>query len=817
MPDRMPVVQRLDDGWTVQPLDGRGVPAAVRAAGAIPATIPGVVHTDLLAAGLIEDPCHGTNELLQKWIGSTSWRYRTTFDADLAADRIDLVFAGLDTVATVTLNGEVILRAANQHRSYRVDVRELLRARGNDLVVDFAAPVPHADWMSLQLGMRPHSNPHPFNAVRKMACSFGWDWGPDTSTSGIWRPVTLESWSTARLAEVRLVASLDGTTGRLAVHVIVERAGDEPLTLTASVAGQAATVTPEPGRTQVTLDLAVPDVRPWWPVGHGAQPLYDLAVTLTAADVVLDRTERRVGFRNVRIDTTADAAGVPFTLVVNDRPILVKGVNWIPDDVFPHRVDRARYERRLDQALAANVNLVRVWAGGIYEAEEFYRAADERGLLVWQDFLLACAAYAESEPLRSEIEAEAREAVARLGGHPSLVMLCGCNENLWGREEWGWEKRLDGRTWGAWYYHELFPAIVAELAPHVAYIPGSPFSPVPGAAANAEAHGSMHLWDTWNQLDYTHYRDYRPRFVAEFGWQGPPAWSTLTGALDDDPLTPESPGMQVHQKAENGNEKLTNGLVGHLPVPRAMPEWHWAMQLNQANAVRTALEWFRSLAPHCQGAIVWQLNDCWPVTSWAAIDSAGCEKPLWYAIRAAFAPRWLSIQPEPAGLVLAVGNDTDEPWAGVVQVRSHRFDGTVLAAVELEVELAARASVRLPLPAELAAPGEASSELLRAELDGVGADWFFAEYRDSALGPAELEVDVTPTPEGAAVTVTARTLVRDLTLLADIVDPEARADAALLTLLPGESATIHVTTQAADLAPFGRPPVLRTANERMTR
>lgn len=812
MAEKTPIVRPLHDGWTVRPLAGSGVPSVVRAAGEIPATVPGVVHTDLLAAGLIDDPCRSTNELLQKWIGSTSWRYRTVFDADLDADRADLVFAGLDTVATVSLNGSVILQAANQHRSYRVDVGELLRARGNEVVVDFAAPVSYADRMSLELGHRPHSNPHPFNAIRKMACSFGWDWGPDTATSGIWRPVTLESWSTARLVQVRPIASLDETTGRLAVHVTIERATDEPLTVAATVAGRTSALALEPGRTQAWLHLAVPDALPWWPVGHGAQPLYDLEVTLAASGVVIDRAERRVGFRNVRVDTTADEAGAPFTLVVNDRPILVKGVNWIPDDLFPHRVDRVRYERRLDQALASNVNLVRVWGGGLYEAEEFYRAADERGLLVWQDFLFACAAYAEEEPLRSEVEAEAREAVARLGGHPSLAMLCGCNENLWAYEEWNWQG-LEGRTWGAWYYHELFPAIVAELAPHVPYIPGSPFSPVPKTPSNAEAYGSVHLWETWNRLDHAHYRDYRPRFVAEFGWQGPPAWSTLVGALDDDPLAPESPGMQVHQKAEGGAEKLTNGLVPHLPLPHTMPEWHWAMQLNQANAVRCALEWFRSLAPHCQGAIVWQLNDCWPVTSWAAIDSAGREKPLWYAIRSAFAPRWLSIQPDTDGLVLAVGNDTDEPWTGTVRVSRYRFDGTEPASAELEVHLAVRASVRLPIPADVATPHRLTSELLRAELEGSRAEWFFAEYRDSELGPAEMEVDVAPTPEGAAVTVTARTLVRDLTLLTDVVDPAARADAALLTLLPGEAATIRVTTQAADLAAFGRTPALRTAND----
>lgn len=215
----------------------------------------------------------------------------------------------------------------------------------------------------------------------------------------------------------------------------------------------------------------------WWPIGYGEAVLYDVEVSLSSGETVLDTASRRVGFRDLRWDTTPDAAGTPFTLIVNDQPIYVKGVNWILDDAFPSRVDRDRYRTRLEQAKDANLNLVRVWGGGIYESEDFYDLADELGLLVWQDFLFACAAYSEEEPLRSEIEAEARENIGRLAHRASLVLLTGNNENTWGYEDWGWKLFLDRKTWGAYYYYELFPALVSELAPHVPYTPGSPFSP----------------------------------------------------------------------------------------------------------------------------------------------------------------------------------------------------------------------------------------------------------------------------------------------------------------------------------------------------
>lgn len=802
----------LHDGWSVEPLTGASIPRTVREAGAVAAVVPGTVHTDLLAADLIADPYLGTNEKLQEWIGSTSWRYSTTFTADTDnAGRTDLVFEGLDTVATVRLNGEVIHESRNQHRSYRVPVGERLVEGENRLEVEFAAPVPEADRASLELDYRPHVNHHPYNALRKMACSFGWDWGLDTSTSGIWRPVRLEKWSTARIVDSIVSATVQGSDGVVDLRIVVEVLDSTPLEVVATVGGVTSRAAVVDGEAR--LELRVAGAELWWPRGYGEAALYDLDVSLEASgEIVHDRTHR-IGFRTVRTETAADDAGTGFVIVVNEVPVYVKGVNWVPDDTFPHRIDAARYRERLVQAAEANINLIRVWGGGIFESEDFYAAADELGLLTWQDFLLACAAYAEEDPLYSEIVAESREAVIRLAAHPSLVVLNGNNENIWGHVEWGWQARLEGRTWGAGYYYEVFPALVAELAPHVVYTPGSPFSPDESMHPNDELNGTMHMWEQWNREDFPSYREHRPRFVAEFGWQGPPTWATLTEAMPDEPLTPESPSMLVHQKAMEGNVKLTDGLVAHLPLPNTMPEWHWAMSLNQAVAVRTALDWFRSLHPHNTGAIVWQLNDNWPVVSWAAVDGYGRKKPLWYALRASFAERVVSVQPEGDVLQISVSNDTGDMWAGPLRISRRTFDGEVLEDVVVDIDVPARSTVRIPMDIALGHAGDAAAELLVAEFGEERGLWFFVELRDSALRANELDAKARRVDGGIEVTITARVLVRELALLVDVADPAAEVDDMLITLLPGESHTFMIRT-TADLEPsrFLAPDVLRSAN-----
>ncbi|GIH94773.1 glycoside hydrolase family 2 protein [Planobispora siamensis] len=789
----------LEAGWTLRQAGG---PAPADLAGlreqAVPARVPGCVHVDLLAAGLIPDPYRGLNELDVAWVGRADWRYDTVVRSVPAGfERTDLVFDGLDTVARIRLDGVELGTTRNMHRSYRFDVTEIVR-EGAPLSVSFTSAYTEAEGLRDLLGARPNSYPEPFNYIRKMASSFGWDWGPTLVTAGIWRPVRLESWSTARLAGVRPLVTVAGGDGRVEAHVEVERTrtgADRELLLTVEVAGRTVRQAVPAGATSAVAALEVPRPELWWPRGYGEQALYGCRVVLSDAGTgdVLDRWERRIGFRSVELDESGDEHGTAFTLRINGQPVFARGVNWIPDDALPVRVTPQRYRHRLGQAAEAGVNLVRVWGGGIYEDHAFYDACDELGLLVWQDFLFACAAYPEERPLRGEVEAEARENVTRLSPHASLVLWNGNNENLWGFRDWGWEAGLAGDSWGEGYYLGLLPRIVAELDPTRPYSAGSPWSGSWERHPNDPAHGPSHFWEVWNRRDYTDYLNDVPRFAAEFGWQAPPAHATLRESLGDDQLGPASPGMLHHQKAEDGNGKLDRGLAHHFAAPASFDDWHFLTQVNQARAVATGIAHWRSHWPVCAGTVVWQLNDCWPVTSWAAIDGAARPKPLYHELRRLYADRLLTFQSRDGARVLAVDNQSPDPWEGAALVRRMLADGTCLAQERLPYSVPPRSVAVLPLPAGVAGIGDASRELLVADADGLRDLVLGCEDRDFAYPRAELDVRADPADGGLRVTVTAHSFVRDLLLQADRIDPGAVADRGLVSLLPGETVTIMVT------------------------
>ncbi|WP_240541603.1 glycoside hydrolase family 2 protein [Bifidobacterium callimiconis] len=883
----------LQSGWTVAALNPEVAPEPVRdaIAAGIDAVVPGEVTLDLVRAGLIDEPFDGDNETRQQWIGDVDWRYTCAFAwHDDGSDRHDLVAYGLDTVATVMVNGRYVGSTQNYHRVYRWDVRGLLRDGMNELTVTFASSVRESDMREQRLGYYPHTEHHAFNQLRKPSYQFGWDWGIDVANAGIWQAIGIDSWSGVRLAAVRPLVDVTGDgTGLLTTTVEIERAGNgrlmSPYDRAASMpavpvsvrvrgrnaSGDDVDVTVHgeiaQGRTTATLTATVPDADLWWPIGYGDQPLYDVDVT---AEEGAAAWRGRVGFRTTHVDTRADEVGRPFQIYVNDVPVHARGYNWVPIDAFITRGDRAFYERRFRDLVESNSNMVRAWGGSIYETDDFYDLADELGIMVWQDFMLACAAYPEDAETRAEIEAEARQQITRLCPHPSLIVWNGSNENYVAYSEWGGYKqalRDDDRPanaygygekgWGDHYYAELFPRLLAELDPTHVYLPSSPMSFTPFVDANKDVDGTMHIWDVWNRVDYRHYADYTPRFADEFGYQAPPAFSTLTRVVHDDVLEPFGTQMLVHQKALGGNYKLARGMRGHLTPGRiddvsyredgtrdwliptdewaSIEDWHWACQLQQAQAIRFGVEHMRSLEPVNAGTLIWQLNDDWPVVSWAAVDYYGHRKPMWHASRDFFAPRLATIQPRVSEraredrswegkkvatdhLALVLLNDTRSAWSGSWTVERRTLAGDVLATQRFDVTLDPISHVTLALNAEVGGFDDPTNEIIVATpCDDAFARVIHnpAEIIDQKLERSPLEAAARAVGGGYEITVTARAYARDVFCMVDKVDENASISGGMTTLLPGESVTWTVSGAAAGLDPtlFVAPNVLRCGND----
>ena len=696
----------LHSGWTLTAMNPEMAPAELcdPLVSGIPATVPGEAALDLLNAGLIDDPFDGDNETKQQWIGDIDWRFTCRFDwHDGGADRHDLVVYGLDTVATIELNSDPVAQTENCHRSYRFDINGLLHDGANELTVTFMSPVRYSDQAEQRRGYYPHTEHHAFNQIRKPSYTFGWDWGIDVANAGIWREIGIDSWSGVRLAEVRPLVdvSADGT-GILNVHVVVERAGkgrvmspmdahsqQKPVPVHVTLEGYGTMLEADgsvgQGRNETTITIAVPDAKLWWPIGYGDQPLY--AVSVTAGADLQAAWSGRIGFRTTHVDTRADEVGRPFQIYVNDVPVHAHGYNWIPDDAFISRISKRDYERGIRDLVEANANMVRIWGGGIYEDDVFYDLCDEHGIMVWHDFMLACAAYPEDAETKEEVEAEAREQIIRLSPHPSLIVWNGSNENYVAYAEWGGYKqalRDDDRKpndygygekpWGDYYYSELFPQLLADLDPTHVYLPSSPMSFTRFTNANWDTDGTMHIWDAWNRADYTVYADYTPRFADEFGYQAPPAWSTLVGAV----------------LATQRIDDVTIGAPGHRGFP---------------------------------------LDE--------SVATFG----------------------DPANeLIVATPSDD-------------AFPRVILNGAEI-------------IDQRLAAPADAFSATAGRTADGV------------------------------ELTVTARGYVRDLFCMVDKVDPAARVDEGMVSLLPGETVTLHITTShTGDPADFAEANVLRTAND----
>ncbi|HVU15957.1 MAG TPA: glycoside hydrolase family 2 protein [Candidatus Didemnitutus sp.] len=680
----------------------------------LPATVPGCVHTDLVAAKKIPDPFFGTNELGLQWIEERDWEYRGTFSvppALLSDEVVELVADGLDTVATVTLNGTEVARTDNMFVGFRWPVKSRLRPGRNEIVVRFESAMKYVRANSSFTPPREINDPvGGCVRIRKQQCQFGWDWGPRFVTAGIWRDLRLESWTANRLEAVRVTQHHD-SDGTVALSLAPETARPaDGLTFHASLklagkeVAQAYFGRAEAGQRI----LSVKDPQRWWPAGQGAQPLYDLTVTaLDAAGQARGSVHHRIGLRTIALDRSADQWGECFRFLVNGRPVFLKGANWIPAHSFVAGLTRRDYERDLRAAAAANMNCVRVWGGGIYEHEAFHDLCDELGLLVWQDFMFSCTLYPGDERFLANVRREADYQVRRLRHRASIALWCGNNEipglnpeSAEGELKKGYEA----------VFHEVLPQAVQALDGVTPYWPSSPWrGRFERSHENGEKSGDTHFWDVWHaRHPVKDYEKWSFRFVSEFGMQSYASPETNATFCPTHEGNVFGPAMENHQKNRAGNQIILDYVSRRYRFPRTQKDLIYLSQLNQAHCMQVGVEHYRRLMPRCMGAIYWQLNDCWPVASWSSIEFTGHWKALHFAARRFFAPALVTAH-VPGDEKPTIGNyrettvdevhlytvfDGPAPRSARLRWELWRLDGRRLAARSRAVKLVPGESVR---------------------------------------------------------------------------------------------------------------------------
>ncbi|MEJ2757315.1 MAG: glycoside hydrolase family 2 protein [Anaerolineales bacterium] len=655
-----------------------------------PANVPGGVHTDLLALDLIPDPFVGDNEKRVSWVAESNWEYLCQFDVIpeiFEQSQIWLVCDGLDTLATVSLNEQVLGKTNNMYRQYRWDVKKFLKPEGNIIHITFESPVQYiAEKESIR------SMPSVYHAIpggphlRKAPSQFGWDWGPKLPPIGIWKDIRLEGASDARLSEVHLRQIHQDNQIKITAALSLERLKDIPLRAKLSVTAPDGEVFEEAAsisdRNEATISLPIENPQLWWPNGYGGQPLYQIAVSLFKNDTLLEEKDYQLGLRTIELRQDEDQWGRTFEFVVNGVRIFAKGSDWVPADSFPTRVTDQQLEKLIHDAASTHQNMLRVWGGGFFEEDRFYDLCDRYGILIWQDFIFACSVYPLNDPdFVENLHIEVIENVRRLRHRTSLALWCGNNEMEWGWADWGWNRPelQDLKEAYDRYFHHTLPGWVDDEDPDHAYWPSSPSSGIPFEDPNGQKQGNAHYWDVWHGgKPFTAYRQQYPRFMSEFGFQALPPMDTIRTFADESEWNMTSYIMEQHQKNASGNSLMVKQMLDSFRLPKDFQSMVYLSLVLQAEGIRYGVEHWRRHMDRVAGTLYWQLNDCWPVASWSSLDYFGRWKALHYAARRFYAPVMLSIEDDPPQHGLYVTNDTQTKWQGTIDWTLETLDGNVL-------------------------------------------------------------------------------------------------------------------------------------------
>uniref|UniRef100_UPI004048449A beta-mannosidase n=1 Tax=Polaribacter sp. TaxID=1920175 RepID=UPI004048449A len=770
-----------------------------------PAEVPGNVFTDLLKLDKIPDPFVGTNEDSVQWVSKKDWEYKSVFKVTqntLDKSHIEMTFEGLDTYAMVYLNNNLILTSSNAFRTYSIDVKEQLKTNNVLRVVfqntaDIEAEKQHKNPYQLPEGVRIYT--------RKAQFQYGWDWGPKLNSTGIWKNILLKAWNDLKLEDVFIKQEvLNPSLAQLTAELTIQSDADKNISVFGLIDKQETSyaLQLQKGTHIYKIPIEIRNPELWWTHNLGTQKLYQFQFKLIENGLVKDSKKVKKGLRTIELVRKKDAIGESFVFHLNGKPVFMKGANYIPQNSFQNRVTNEHYENLLGDAVSANMNMLRVWGGGIYENDIFYELCDEKGILVWQDFMFACAMYPGDKNFLSEVKQEAIDQVKRLRNYSSIALWCGNNENAEGWDRWGWK---DGRTdkekqeiWNDYQqvFNEILPQTVTQLSDATSYWESSP--KYGRGNPKHQFEGDAHDWWVWHDAyPFENFEENVPRFMSEFGFQSLPSYQTINYINQENEVRLNTEAMKSHQKHIRGTQLIGEYMARDYTIPASDKDYVYVSQLLQAKGIVMGIEAQRRAMPNTMGSLFWQLNDCWPAVSWSSIDYFGNWKALHYKAKKAFENVLISYKETKTNIITYIINDTFEELSGNLNMKIIDFYGNEVWSNSRNSIVAANASEQVfSIPD---ADIDRANHVYITTFNGHQSLHFFKSPKDLNLPKGEIEKEIQKTENGFSIVLKSSVLQKDVFLFSS---NQGHFSDNFFDLLPNEPMTIEFNTNAKNLENF---------------
>jgi beta-mannosidase len=759
-----------------------------------PAQVPGSVQTDLLSLGEIPNPFVLNNEDSIQWVSERDWTYKKTFSLSseiLNKQHHILKLEGLDTYTQVFLNDSLLLTTDNAFRTYEFDASEILRP-DNTLEITLRSPDTIEKIAATKLKYQLPEAPRVF--TRKPQFQYGWDWGPKIKTIGIWRDVSLVSFDKVRMKDTFIQTdNISEEKATLTVQIEFDTFDDDKSTV--EIINNATSEVIErtiktDGQDRYKFPITINNPKLWWTHNLGKPYLYDFTINLKKGNTIIQSIHKKVGIRTIELLTEKDSIGESFYFKLNGKPVYMKGANYIPQNIFLAEVQPQDRKKLLDDVVAANMNMLRVWGGGVYEDDLFYDLCDEKGILVWQDFMFACAMYPGDKDFLENVKAEAIDNVKRLRNHPSIALWCGNNENSEGWQRWGWQadktEVQKEEIWNSYQavFNDILPKVVDSLHPSISYWESSP--KFGRGDKRYQFEGDAHDWWVWHDgYPFEHYEEEVPRFMSEFGFQSFPSYETIKYFTGQDSIDLNHPSFTTHQKHARGFKLIREYMERDFPVPSNDEDYVYVSQLLQAYGITKGIRAHRLAKPYNMGTLYWQLNDCWPVVSWSSIDGLGNWKALHYKVKEAFEDVLIIVKQDKENLKVFIKNDSFENLNDTITIEIISFDGNILFSNTKNVGFPGNKSVGVwEKPIRFFDPFDLQRSVMKLTYGNNTTLHYFTNPKSLRLPKEQLDIDYTVSEKGILYTVSSKTLQKNVYLY---IDGTAHFSDNFFDLLPGET------------------------------